>query len=164
MISECRLGSHQPKSLVPQHPTPLTFLPSSRPPSDLIVIPHARHHYAARREYSQLRRHRHRRRFVSSSDPFDGQLTTLLSLGLTGIVAAQRLLQAHPETRLAILERDYCVGGVWSERTCFATSRFPLLSSDFVQDGFIPAFGRNGRMALQSSPICLWNGHRPRIA
>ncbi|KAJ8121495.1 hypothetical protein ONZ43_g2064 [Nemania bipapillata] len=36
--------------------------------------------------------------------------------GLTGIIAAQRLLQAHPETQLAILERDYCVGGVWSER------------------------------------------------
>ncbi|KAI1322323.1 putative dimethylaniline monooxygenase [Xylariaceae sp. FL0255] len=30
--------------------------------------------------------------------------------------AAQRLLQAHPETQLAILERDYCVGGVWSKR------------------------------------------------
>ncbi|KAH9904694.1 putative dimethylaniline monooxygenase [Xylariomycetidae sp. FL2044] len=36
--------------------------------------------------------------------------------GLTGIIAAQRLLQAHPETRLAILERDSCLGGVWSER------------------------------------------------
>lgn len=35
--------------------------------------------------------------------------------GLTGIVAAQRLLQAHPETDLLILERDYCLGGVWSE-------------------------------------------------
>ncbi|KAI1399400.1 putative dimethylaniline monooxygenase [Hypoxylon fuscum] len=33
--------------------------------------------------------------------------------------AAQRLLQAHPETRLAILERDYCVGGVWSERRIY---------------------------------------------
>ncbi|KAK7917792.1 flavin-binding monooxygenase-like protein-like protein [Apiospora marii] len=43
----------------------------------------------------------------------------LASQGLTGIIAAQRLLQAHPETRLAILERDYCVGGVWSERRIY---------------------------------------------
>ncbi len=42
-------------------------------------------------------------------------------MGLTGIIAAQ-LLQAHPETGLAILERDYCVGGVWSERTSSETS------------------------------------------
>ncbi|KAF2866565.1 flavin-binding monooxygenase-like protein-like protein [Massariosphaeria phaeospora] len=45
--------------------------------------------------------------------------TTNDSLGLTGIVAAQRLLQAHPETQLTILERDYCVGGVWSERRIY---------------------------------------------
>ncbi|KAK7937726.1 dimethylaniline monooxygenase [Apiospora aurea] len=40
----------------------------------------------------------------------------IVGAGLTGIVAAQRLLQAHPETQLVILERDYCLGGVWGER------------------------------------------------
>ncbi|KAI1148132.1 flavin-binding monooxygenase-like protein-like protein [Nemania diffusa] len=40
----------------------------------------------------------------------------VLGAGLTGIISAQRLLQAHPETQLTILERDYCVGGVWSDR------------------------------------------------
>ncbi|KAI1079626.1 putative dimethylaniline monooxygenase [Whalleya microplaca] len=49
----------------------------------------------------------------------DTYTTTNDSLGLTGIIAAQRLLQAHPETRLAILERDYCVGGVWSKRRIY---------------------------------------------
>ncbi|KAK8091771.1 hypothetical protein PG997_002132 [Apiospora hydei] len=43
----------------------------------------------------------------------------IVGAGLTGIIAAQRLLQAHPDTRLAILERDYCVGGVWSERRIY---------------------------------------------
>lgn len=43
----------------------------------------------------------------------------VVGAGLTGIVAAQRLLQAHPETQLLILERDYCVGGVWSERRIY---------------------------------------------
>ncbi|KAI6085551.1 flavin-binding monooxygenase-like protein-like protein [Hypoxylon rubiginosum] len=43
----------------------------------------------------------------------------VVGAGLTGIIAAQRLLQAHPETRLAILERDYCVGGVWSTRRIY---------------------------------------------
>ncbi|KAI1758728.1 flavin-binding monooxygenase-like protein-like protein [Hypoxylon sp. FL1150] len=43
----------------------------------------------------------------------------VVGAGLTGIIGARRLLQAHPETRLAILERDYCVGGVWSERRTY---------------------------------------------
>ncbi|KAK8022517.1 hypothetical protein PG993_013284 [Apiospora rasikravindrae] len=43
----------------------------------------------------------------------------VVGAGLTGIIAAQRLLQAHPETQLIILERDYCVGGVWSERRIY---------------------------------------------
>ncbi|KAI1347163.1 flavin-binding monooxygenase-like protein-like protein [Xylaria sp. FL0043] len=51
-----------------------------------------------------------------SVDSFD---IAIVGAGLTGIVAAQRLLQAHPELRLVILERDYCVGGVWSERRIY---------------------------------------------
>ncbi|KAH7406342.1 flavin-binding monooxygenase-like protein-like protein [Phaeosphaeria sp. MPI-PUGE-AT-0046c] len=43
----------------------------------------------------------------------------IVGAGLTGIVAAQRLLQAHPNTELAILERDYCLGGVWSKRRVY---------------------------------------------
>ncbi|KAI1113528.1 hypothetical protein F5Y14DRAFT_417518 [Nemania sp. NC0429] len=43
----------------------------------------------------------------------------VVGASLTGIIAAQRLLQAHPETRLGILERDYCVGGVWSKRRIY---------------------------------------------
>ncbi|KAF7535306.1 hypothetical protein G7054_g5505 [Neopestalotiopsis clavispora] len=43
----------------------------------------------------------------------------VLGAGLTGIIAAQRLLQAHPETKLAVLEHDYCVGGVWSNRRIY---------------------------------------------
>ncbi|KAG6358430.1 hypothetical protein INS49_014314 [Diaporthe citri] len=39
----------------------------------------------------------------------------VVGAGLTGIIAAQRLLEAHPQTRLAILEGDYCVGGVWNK-------------------------------------------------
>ncbi|KAF2016942.1 flavin-binding monooxygenase-like protein-like protein [Aaosphaeria arxii CBS 175.79] len=33
--------------------------------------------------------------------------------------AAQRLLQAHPDANLALLERDHCIGGVWSERRIY---------------------------------------------
>jgi dimethylaniline monooxygenase (N-oxide forming) len=36
--------------------------------------------------------------------------------GLSGLVAAARYLQRHPDSNLAILEQDYCVGGVWSKR------------------------------------------------
>ncbi|KAF2117286.1 putative dimethylaniline monooxygenase [Lophiotrema nucula] len=43
----------------------------------------------------------------------------IIGAGLSGIVAAQRLLQVHPETRLTILERDYCLGGVWSSRRIY---------------------------------------------
>lgn len=92
------------------------------------------------------------------------RLTALsLSPGLTGIIAAQHLLQAHPETRLAILERYYCVGGVWSERAPYLINAlFPFISfppffhADVrppFQVGFTPAFGRNGHTALPSSPI-----------
>jgi dimethylaniline monooxygenase (N-oxide forming) len=41
-------------------------------------------------------------------------------LGLSGIVAAARYLQRHPESNLSILEQDDCVGGVWSKRRNFA--------------------------------------------
>src|SRR4051794_3071747 len=40
--------------------------------------------------------------------------------GVSGIIAAQRYLQAHPNCRLTILEQDYCIGGVWSERETVA--------------------------------------------
>ncbi|KAI4865124.1 hypothetical protein F4820DRAFT_448337 [Hypoxylon rubiginosum] len=53
--------------------------------------------------------------------------TTDDSVGFGGIIAVQRLLQAHPETRLAILERDYCVGGMWNERTRYEASARAIL-------------------------------------
>ncbi|KAK7976304.1 aminoadipate-semialdehyde dehydrogenase [Apiospora arundinis] len=53
---------------------------------------------------------------VDTASSFD---VIVIGAGLTGIISAQRLLQAHPETRLAILEHDYCVGGVWSERRIY---------------------------------------------
>lgn len=36
--------------------------------------------------------------------------------GISGIIAAQRYLEAHPSCHLAILEKDNCVGGVFSQR------------------------------------------------
>jgi dimethylaniline monooxygenase (N-oxide forming) len=36
--------------------------------------------------------------------------------GLSGIVAAARYIQRHPNCNLTILEHDNCVGGVWSKR------------------------------------------------
>ncbi|KAF2833913.1 putative dimethylaniline monooxygenase [Ophiobolus disseminans] len=51
-----------------------------------------------------------------SASSFD---VIVVGAGLTGIIAAQCLLQAHPETRLTIIERDYCVGGVWSQRRIY---------------------------------------------
>ncbi|KAK7972510.1 hypothetical protein PG988_006644 [Apiospora saccharicola] len=54
--------------------------------------------------------------------PVDGSSSydcIVVGAGLTGIIAAQRLLQAHPETQLVLLERDYCVGGVWGERRIY---------------------------------------------
>ncbi|KAK8037662.1 dimethylaniline monooxygenase [Apiospora marii] len=56
---------------------------------------------------------------MSSTDHTTSFDCIVVGAGLTGIIAAQRLLQVHPETRLAILERDYCVGGVWSERRIY---------------------------------------------
>ena len=35
-------------------------------------------------------------------------------LGLAGIVFARFYLDTHPECRLTILEKDGCIGGVWS--------------------------------------------------
>jgi protoporphyrinogen oxidase len=35
--------------------------------------------------------------------------------GISGIIAAQRYLQAHPECNLTILEKDNCVGGVFGK-------------------------------------------------
>ena len=39
---------------------------------------------------------------------------TLPYLGLAGIVFARFYLDTHPDCRLAILEKDACIGGVWS--------------------------------------------------
>ncbi|KAI0144368.1 flavin-binding monooxygenase-like protein-like protein [Xylariaceae sp. FL1272] len=54
---------------------------------------------------------------MSVSDDYTSNFDVIVvGAGLTGIIAAQRLLVAHPNTRLAIVERDGCVGGVWSQR------------------------------------------------
>jgi hypothetical protein len=64
-----------------------------------------------------LRCDHRRRRSVFKSILRVQRVLTACYPGLTGIVAAQRLLQAHPDTHITILERDYCVGGVWSQST-----------------------------------------------
>ncbi|CZR63620.1 related to dimethylaniline monooxygenase [Phialocephala subalpina] len=38
----------------------------------------------------------------------------IVGAGISGIVAAQRYLEAHPTCNLTLLERDHCVGGVFS--------------------------------------------------
>ena len=45
--------------------------------------------------------------------PYD---VIVVGAGLTGLVVAARYLQAHPDHNLALLEQDYCLGGVWSKR------------------------------------------------
>ncbi|KAI0165094.1 flavin-binding monooxygenase-like protein-like protein [Hypoxylon sp. FL1284] len=57
----------------------------------------------------------------------------VLGAGISGIIAAQCLLQAHPETHLAILERDYCVGVVWGERKNYPSfwSQWTLSLAEF---------------------------------
>jgi hypothetical protein len=50
--------------------------------------------------------------FISKS----GMCVDHLLPGVTGIIAAQRYLDAHPEARLVILEKDSCIGGVFSKR------------------------------------------------
>jgi dimethylaniline monooxygenase (N-oxide forming) len=42
--------------------------------------------------------------------------------GISGIIAAQRYLDAHPDCQLALLEKDYCVGGVFGQRKCILTN------------------------------------------
>jgi cation diffusion facilitator CzcD-associated flavoprotein CzcO len=46
-----------------------------------------------------------------------GELTALQ--GLSGIVAARRYLQANPDCHLLVIEKDSCVGRVWSERRIY---------------------------------------------
>ncbi|PVH73241.1 flavin-binding monooxygenase-like protein-like protein, partial [Cadophora sp. DSE1049] len=43
----------------------------------------------------------------------------IIGAGISGIIAAQRYLQAHPKCKLTILEKDYCVGGVFSKRRSY---------------------------------------------
>lgn len=52
--------------------------------------------------------------------------TNIVHSGLSGIIAAQRYLQAHPKCRLAIIEKDNCVSGVFSKRKCGQVRRFSL--------------------------------------
>jgi hypothetical protein len=46
--------------------------------------------------------------------------------GLSGIVFARFYLDTHPECRLAILEKDSCIGGVWS-RGAYSTLPHPYI-------------------------------------
>ncbi|KUJ10852.1 flavin-binding monooxygenase-like protein-like protein [Mollisia scopiformis] len=43
----------------------------------------------------------------------------IVGAGLSGIIAAQRYLEAHPNCRLTILEKDDCVDGVFSKRRLY---------------------------------------------
>ncbi|KAH6716659.1 flavin-binding monooxygenase-like protein-like protein [Leptodontidium sp. MPI-SDFR-AT-0119] len=43
----------------------------------------------------------------------------IIGAGISGIIAAQRYLQAHPRCKLTVLEKDYCVGGVFSKRRSY---------------------------------------------
>ncbi|KUJ08232.1 flavin-binding monooxygenase-like protein-like protein [Mollisia scopiformis] len=43
----------------------------------------------------------------------------IIGAGISGIIAAQRYLEAHPTTKLTILERDSCIGGVFSKRRLY---------------------------------------------
>jgi dimethylaniline monooxygenase (N-oxide forming) len=43
----------------------------------------------------------------------------IVGAGLTGLVAAARYLQAHPSAKLALLEHDNCLGGVWSKKRIY---------------------------------------------
>lgn len=38
-------------------------------------------------------------------------------IGISGIAAARFYLDVHPDCRLVILEKDQCLGGVWSTST-----------------------------------------------
>ncbi|CAG8953379.1 hypothetical protein HYFRA_00010126 [Hymenoscyphus fraxineus] len=43
----------------------------------------------------------------------------IIGAGISGIIAAQRYLEAHPKCRLTILEKDLCVGGVFGKRRIY---------------------------------------------
>ncbi|KAF2690950.1 flavin-binding monooxygenase-like protein-like protein [Lentithecium fluviatile CBS 122367] len=45
----------------------------------------------------------------------------VIGAGLSGIIAAQRYLDVHPRTQLAILEQDEDIGGVFSRRRIYDT-------------------------------------------
>ena len=58
-----------------------------------------------------------------------GTLKTVINLGLAGIVFARFYLDTHPECRLTILEKDRCIGGVWSAGMECSTTVTVLLTS-----------------------------------
>ncbi|PQE29814.1 flavin-binding monooxygenase-like family protein [Rutstroemia sp. NJR-2017a WRK4] len=43
----------------------------------------------------------------------------VIGAGISGIIAAQRYLDAHPDCQLALLEKDHCVGGVFGQRRLY---------------------------------------------
>ena len=53
-----------------------------------------------------------------------------MALGLSGIIAAQRFLDAHPETDLVILEKDGDIGEVFSRRKYKGLVFWSLLIED----------------------------------
>ena len=56
----------------------------------------------------------------------------IVGAGLTGIIAAQRYLEAHPNSLLTILEKDNCVGGVFSKRQFLFPSSKPSFSDNYI--------------------------------
>ena len=70
------------------------------------------------------------------------RLTPVCS-GLSGIAASRFYLDIHPNCRLAILEEDACVEGVWSARGCaLSISQDADFMRSVLQPGFTMDFDR----------------------
>ncbi|KAJ8064948.1 hypothetical protein OCU04_007252 [Sclerotinia nivalis] len=56
---------------------------------------------------------------MNDSGSENGFEVIVIGAGVSGIIAAQRYLEAHPNCQLALLEKDYCIGGVFSQRRLY---------------------------------------------